>query len=166
MRCRHRGGVLRAQVVSECGRTAVCGAKRLVCVAPLRDAVPCSPGLATVLLYAWLSLPLLDSKLRAPYATGPLPERPIVSPRPTVADAADALSIASVTELAVGAQHTCALHADGRVSCWGSNRYSQLGITRLGPDVRATPVAVPGLRDAVQISASEAGTVRCAAPVS
>ena len=35
-----------------------------------------------------------------------------------------------ITELAVGQQHTCALHADRTVSCWGSNDWGQLGNDR------------------------------------
>ena len=32
-----------------------------------------------------------------------------------------------VADLAIGFDHSCALHLDGRVSCWGSNDYGQTG---------------------------------------
>ncbi|MDH5493050.1 MAG: hypothetical protein OEY14_13935, partial [Myxococcales bacterium] len=35
--------------------------------------------------------------------------------------------VTGVQQLAVGGRHTCALHDDGSVSCWGLNRYGQLG---------------------------------------
>ena len=33
-----------------------------------------------------------------------------------------------VANLALGQQHTCALRSDGKIVCWGSNSYGQLGI--------------------------------------
>jgi alpha-tubulin suppressor-like RCC1 family protein len=112
---------------------------------------------ATRVLHACLWL-LLAACEPAPFTEPPAPERPPPAPAPGLAAPAEAASTAPVIELAAGEKHTCALHGDGRVSCWGSNRYAQLGIARVSPDVRATPVAVPELRDAVHISASEAGT--------
>lgn len=64
--------------------------------------------------------------------------------------------------------HACALRASGQVVCWGANRFGQTGspATTLG---QATPAAVPGLSDAVEIAVGDAfscarradGTVVC-----
>jgi alpha-tubulin suppressor-like RCC1 family protein len=51
------------------------------------------------------------------------------------------------TAISGGANHTCALLADGRVQCWGFNFYGQLGD---GTNMdRVTPVTVQGLGGAV-----------------
>jgi alpha-tubulin suppressor-like RCC1 family protein len=65
-------------------------------------------------------------------------------------------STAAVTGLAVGARHTCALHADGTLSCWGANAGRQLGMPG---DDRAQPVRVPDITDAVEVSAD--GDLTC-----
>lgn len=59
-----------------------------------------------------------------------------------------------VRELASGGGHACALTGEGRLKCWGSNKYGQLGDgTR---DDRSTPVDVSGLtRDVNTVSAGE-----------
>lgn len=61
--------------------------------------------------------------------------------------------IRDATAIAVGMHHSCGLHADGAVSCWGYNLYGQLGD---GTDAsRARPVRVVGVADAVAIDAGE-----------
>ena len=44
-----------------------------------------------------------------------------------------------VVALSAGDDHTCSLHADGTVQCWGSNDFGQLG----NPDVESSPTPVP-----------------------
>lgn len=74
---------------------------------------------------------------------------------------ADAHAIASAE------MHSCAVTATGRVKCWGTNRYGELGDgTRRS---RATPVTVLGVSDAVSVvagawhscSLTRSGRVRC-----
>ena len=63
--------------------------------------------------------------------------------------------------------HACALRSGGSVVCWGSNRSGEVGVTpSLG---ERTPVAVPGITDAVELAAGDQltcarhadGTVSC-----
>ena len=43
----------------------------------------------------------------------------------------------AVVQLAAGANHACALRADGSIACWGNNDYGQIGdgtkTTRFSP---------------------------------
>lgn len=63
--------------------------------------------------------------------------------------------------------HTCVLHADSTVSCWGQNGMGQLGDGTL--TTRNLPTRVPGLVDVVQVEAggghtcalSIDGTMKC-----
>lgn len=77
--------------------------------------------------------------------------------------------IDDATQVAAGSGHTCALHADGSVSCWGSNFEGQLGDgiadhgTRCvsgGSDVdcSVTPVSVATIDDATFIAANSSHT--------
>jgi alpha-tubulin suppressor-like RCC1 family protein len=72
-------------------------------------------------------------------------------PPAAVADLADAV------EVAAGGVHTCARRASGQVLCWGQNLYGQLGDGSSGTN-RATPAAVPGLADAVEVAAGRTHT--------
>jgi len=71
-----------------------------------------------------------------------------------------------------GASHSCVLVGSGEVSCWGSNRFAQLGDPTLehGPGARReSPGAVAGLTDVRTITAGTwhtcvaqgDGTIRC-----
>ena len=66
-----------------------------------------------------------------------------------------------VAAISAGGSHTCALIADGRVQCWGTNDRSQLGDGTAR--TVAEPVDVAGLATAVAISAGAEST--CAVTV-
>jgi len=72
------------------------------------------------------------------------------------AAAATAFGGEPVLQLALGAYHTCALTASGRVACWGDNQRGQLGEGELQSS--AVPVWVPGLDDVVELRSSDAAT--------
>jgi len=93
-----------------------------------------------------------------------------------VATPSDATSIATptlvpgvdhVVAIAAGQAHTCALIADGTVSCWGAGRAGELG-DGVGAD-RSSPAQVSGLTNAVQIALGDShscarlgdGRIRC-----
>jgi alpha-tubulin suppressor-like RCC1 family protein len=62
-----------------------------------------------------------------------------------------------VVDLVMGAYHVCALHSDGHVSCWGSNRNGETGQdTRTsmscgGAPCTSTPVRVQGIENVVSV---------------
>lgn len=58
--------------------------------------------------------------------------------------------IADVVAVTAGFTHTCALRTDGRVACWGSNTFGQLGT---GGGTSSSPAMVFGLTNAVAIGA-------------
>jgi alpha-tubulin suppressor-like RCC1 family protein len=72
--------------------------------------------------------------------------------------ATEATGVADAVSVAVGDEHSCALHVDGTVSCWGSNTYGQLGNGTT--TASATPVPVSGIADATTIAAG--GLTTCA----
>ena len=57
----------------------------------------------------------------------------------SIARPAAAATVSPVVALAAGDEHTCALHADGTVQCWGANDFGQLG----NPEVESSTVPVP-----------------------
>ena len=60
--------------------------------------------------------------------------------------------ICDAAQVAVGFAHVCALHQDGRVSCWGMNSAGQLGDASL--QQRDSPQVIPELSDVVQLATS------------
>jgi alpha-tubulin suppressor-like RCC1 family protein len=64
--------------------------------------------------------------------------------------------LAAPTHLALGAQHSCALLADGTVACWGDNGSGQLGIGSQGGG-SSMPVRAAGLANAVSLSSLGGG---------
>ena len=63
--------------------------------------------------------------------------------------------ITDAVDVATGHWHTCALHATGAVSCWGSNHDGQLGNGEMGDHDAdsAVPMPVRGIADAIAIDA-------------
>ena len=65
----------------------------------------------------------------------------------------DAVNVSS------GGWHTCAVHEDGNVSCWGSGGYGELGSTTSTINAySAFPLKVQGFSDAVAVSAGSGHT--------
>ncbi|HEX2733029.1 MAG TPA: hypothetical protein VHM70_15575 [Polyangiaceae bacterium] len=60
-----------------------------------------------------------------------------------------ATTITDAVDLSIGYDHACAVHRSGRVSCWGSNRFGQLGNGSF--DDAEQPVEVTGIDDAVHV---------------
>ncbi|HRA33675.1 MAG TPA: hypothetical protein PK748_02040, partial [Acidimicrobiales bacterium] len=66
--------------------------------------------------------------------------------------------LGAVSVVIAGGNHTCALHTDGSVECWGRNAQGQLGD---GSDTASqNPVGAAGVFDAISIAAG--GDVSCA----
>jgi alpha-tubulin suppressor-like RCC1 family protein len=88
------------------------------------------------------------------------------NPTPTVV-----AGIANAVQIAAGQLHTCALLADGTVSCWGINLYGQLGnaTNNLSTGANPVPAVVAGVANATGITAGAdhtcallaGGTVTC-----
>ncbi len=70
----------------------------------------------------------------------------------SVVTATTVVVLTDAVELSVGGYHTCARKADNTVVCWGYNQYGQLGNGTPGASV-VTPTLVPGLTNAVELSA-------------
>ncbi|WP_169788751.1 Ig-like domain-containing protein [Vulgatibacter incomptus] len=61
-----------------------------------------------------------------------------------------------LVSFAVGPEHSCGIHADGRGFCWGSNWSGQLGVGSIPPNYLLDPVEVSGGIRFSQIRASDA----------
>ena len=81
-----------------------------------------------------------------------------------------ALPANRVAAITAGSRHSCALHQDGTIYCWGSNEQGQLGNGQSGEDADSSvPVKVNGITDATAITTAEAhscalhqdGTIYC-----
>ncbi|MBL8604688.1 MAG: protein kinase [Myxococcales bacterium] len=71
--------------------------------------------------------------------------------RAPVTQPAPVLALPATAMVAAGDSHTCALHTNGTVSCWGQNDQGQCGTE--GSGVQMVPTGVPGLNNVVRISA-------------
>lgn len=56
-----------------------------------------------------------------------------------------------VVALAAGDEHSCALHADGVVQCWGSNGFGQLGVEDIAASATPVTVQLPAGAQAVAV---------------
>ena len=76
-------------------------------------------------------------------------------------------NIADATAITTGSAYSCALHQNGTISCWGNNRYGQLGNET--EDSSSVPVQVANIADATAITTSsehscalhQTGTISC-----
>jgi alpha-tubulin suppressor-like RCC1 family protein len=81
---------------------------------------------------------------------GPGADIQVRRPEPVVADR-------GWVSVVCGQFHSCAIHEDGSLWCWGDNRFGQLGLS--GGATRSTPEAVNGIGGrVVQVSASAFAT--------
>lgn len=58
-----------------------------------------------------------------------------------------------VKQVAVGSTHGCAVLADERLACWGTNEYGEVGQRRLAEAQAPVPRVVPGLERVAGVSA-------------
>ena len=89
------------------------------------------------------------------------------------ADSAVPVEVAGITDataIAAGIDHSCALHEDGTISCWGRNERGGLGNGQSGDAANSSvPVQVFGITDATAITAGwrhscalrQGGTISC-----
>ena len=80
----------------------------------------------------------------------PSPAEPAPAPPPAATEDVPERRV----ELALGGAHSCVLNDDGRVRCWGSHQYGQLGTASIatGPGARSVaPVVVDDIHDAVRV---------------
>lgn len=69
------------------------------------------------------------------------------------------LGLPPTERVRVGSGHACALHVDGRVSCWGSNGGGALGRGTIDDTDRVDPGPVRGLPEATELFVG--GTMAC-----
>ena len=83
---------------------------------------------------------------------------------------AQVAGITDATAITTSRNHSCALHQDGTISCWGNNEYGQLGNGESGyVNTSLTPVQVANITDATAITAGrehscalhQDGTISC-----
>ena len=67
--------------------------------------------------------------------------------------------LSAAAAVSVGLYHSCALLAGGGVDCWGDNEWGELGVGSSAP-LSAVPATVPGISDAISVSAG--GSATCA----
>jgi alpha-tubulin suppressor-like RCC1 family protein len=66
----------------------------------------------------------------------------------------DSTPACQLTAVAVGKFHTCVLHGDGSVACWGSNERGQLAMPAGPPPAAAVPIALAGPATAISAGAN------------
>jgi alpha-tubulin suppressor-like RCC1 family protein len=78
-------------------------------------------------------------------------------PAPTYSTATpvEVKGISTATQITAGGFSTCARLSSGKVECWGSNRYGQLGNGSIDEYGISTPVEVKGISTATQVAAGE-----------
>ena len=63
------------------------------------------------------------------------------------------MDITDATAVSIGVGHSCALHQNGTISCWGDNIFGQLGNRQSGDEANSpVPVHVLGITDATAIA--------------
>lgn len=75
----------------------------------------------------------------------------------------------TVSKIAAGSNHACAVLTDGSVKCWGGNGWAERGIGPASATLYSSPQPVPGLTGVVDISAGDnhtcvimnIGTMKC-----
>ena len=72
-----------------------------------------------------------------------------------VTDITDAVAITT------GEEHSCALHQNGEISCWGYNLWGRLGNGQSGAEESDTPIEVAGISNAKDIAAAAGGDQTC-----
>ena len=72
---------------------------------------------------------------------------PLATRNETSTQAEISTVMASALQVTAGYEHTCALTSKGRVKCWGSNRFGELGDGTTAD--KSTPVDVSGLNSGI-----------------
>jgi alpha-tubulin suppressor-like RCC1 family protein len=81
---------------------------------------------------------------------------------PTLGAVRQPVGVGDVVQVVVGFESVCARHSMGTVSCWGSNRYHQLGVGHVGDEecrsapedpCRTRAVLLAGLTDVIHLTA-------------